>query len=374
MTRARRRWRALHRYVGLSVGAVLVLLGLTGSVITYQQELDALLHPGLLTTSSRGVRLSLAQGEATARAALPAAATLQWARLPHEPTGVISWFYRDQQGASWELTTDPHAARVLGQRRSDTHLLAVIYELHATLYAGVAGNVVLGVLAFLTLLLIGVGVWLWWPRRGRWRQALTIKHDVGPARLHFDLHRVSGAYAASLLLVAAFTGIYMALPPVMNAMVSLFAPISENVEMRGAAGARTVSLDDAVAAAQRHFPGTEPKVLVLPDGSEGVYEISLYRPGDRLHRKSGEWIAYIDPATGNALRLVSPLTYRSGDRFIAWMFPLHNGEAFGEASRAVVCAVGLVPLLLAATGVSIWLRRRSLPLRVSQAREHGEAS
>ena len=347
------------RWVGLTVGMLLVVMGLTGSVITYEQELDAWLHPELFTAPSEGAPVPLDRTIAIVRASLPQGATLEGARWPHEPGRAISWFYRASDGMPWELTSDPHSGRVLGQRRSDTHVLAWIYELHATLCAGVTGNIVLAVLAFATLWLVGAGLWLWWPRTGRWKQALRIKRGVGRARLHFDLHRVTGAYAAPLLLVIAFTGIYMAWPPVMNAMVSWFTPVTELGLVRGSGEPLRIAPEAAVAEAQRHFPGTRLKVLVLPQGPRGVYEISLYRPGDRLLRKSGEWMAWIDPATGRALRLSSPLTGTPGDRFIAWLFPLHNGEVFGEASRAVVCLLGLIPLVLGVTGLSIWWRRRS---------------
>jgi uncharacterized iron-regulated membrane protein len=354
----RRWWRAFHRYVGLSVGLLLVLLGLTGSLITYQYELDRWLNPALLRVAPGPARLPFAVLQARAQAALPHGTVLGWARLAPDDAGALSWFFEDAEGSRWELAQDPLSGRVLGQRRSDTHALAWVYEFHATLLSGVVGNVVLGLVALLVLLLVAAGVTLWWPRHGRWRQALTVKTSVGPARLHFDLHRATGAYAAPLLLLSAFTGIYMALPPVMNAMVSLVAPVTEITPVQATAAARRLTLDDAVAAAQRAFPGTLPKVLVLPTELGSPYEVNLYRPGDRLTHKSGEWTAFIDPATGATLRLDGPPQRQAGDWFIAWMFPLHNGEAFGAVSRALTCFLGLVPLLLAITGVSMWWRRR----------------
>lgn len=366
MTRARRWWMRMHRYVGLSAGLLLVLLGLTGSVITYQQELDAWLHPDLLTVRSTGPWMPLGRIEASARAAMPPGAVLQWARLPYAEDGAVSWFFQDAQGQSWETTIDPVTLQVLGQRESDAHLLAWIYGFHATLLIGLTGNVALAVEAIAVLFLIGAGLWLWWPRRRRhWHQALTVKLGSSRARLHFDLHRVTGAYVAPLLIVSGFTGIYMALPPLMNGPVSLLSPVATVEAPRGSGGPVRLTLDEAVRLAERAYPGTRPKVLVLP--TDGVHEINLHRPGDKLWRKTGEWTVFIDAATGDVLRMNGPQSGSAGDRFIGWMFPLHNGEAFGEAGRALVCTVGLVPLLLAITGLSIWWRRRRTH-RPSEAR------
>ena len=43
--RLRRRVRELHLWLGLGAGGLLVLLGLTGSILVFYPELDALLHP-----------------------------------------------------------------------------------------------------------------------------------------------------------------------------------------------------------------------------------------------------------------------------------------------------------------------------------------
>jgi uncharacterized iron-regulated membrane protein len=43
---------------------------------------------------------------------------------------------------------------------------------------------------------------------------------------------------------------------------------------------------------------------------------------------------------------------------LAWLHPLHNGEAFGLAGRVLACVAGLLPLLLMVTGVQRWADRR----------------
>jgi uncharacterized iron-regulated membrane protein len=43
---------------------------------------------------------------------------------------------------------------------------------------------------------------------------------------------------------------------------------------------------------------------------------------------------------------------------LAWLFPLHSGEAFGYAGRALWTLFGLLPPLLFATGTWLWWKRR----------------
>lgn len=355
-----RRWlSAVHRYLGLSVGLLFMLLGLSGSIITYQEELDAWLDPALLTTANCGERVRLDVAEAAVRSAMPTGAHLQRARLAHRPGGVTSWFYLDRQGLPWEMTQDPCTARVLGVRQADAHLLAWIYRLHGSLLMGDAGYVLLGVTACGLLVLLGCGIWLWWPRHGRWRSALTVKWSSSPARWQFDLHRAAGAYSSLLLLVPVFTGVYMALPPVMTSVVSLWSTVtSYDPPASDVAGPVAVNLRQAVDRALETLPDANPKVLVMPADGGGVYEINLFKTGDRQWRKHGEWTVFIGATTGRVLRVDAPSGHTAGDRFIRWQFPLHSGEAFGDIHRLVVALAGLVPSLLGVTGVLMWLRKR----------------
>lgn len=356
MSHARRRWSLLHRWLAFSIGVLFVLLGLSGSVITYEQEIDAWLNPRLMRVQPRAEQASIATMEAQVRAQLPAFAQLYAARLPHRDGDAALWFFKNADGARRQFTVDVYTGRVIGERSADHHLVGWIYEFHASLLMGLAGNVLLSVVAIAALVLLVSGLWLWAPRTaGQWRQALRVARTHSRDRLYFDLHRVSGAYASALLLLSAFTGIYMALPPLMEGAVSLVSPVTPWSVPTAMGGPPRLSLQAAVERAQQVFPDARPKVLAMD--RPGLYEINLFHPQDRLWRKAGQRTVFIDAATGEVLRADAPQRGSGGDRFVRWMFPLHNGEAFGEISRAVVCFSGLVPLLLAIAGTALWARR-----------------
>ena len=51
-------WLRLHRYAGLALAILIPSAGLTGSIIAFEDELDAWLNPELFRTTSEGVALS----------------------------------------------------------------------------------------------------------------------------------------------------------------------------------------------------------------------------------------------------------------------------------------------------------------------------
>src|SRR6185295_12808715 len=61
----------VHRYVGLTIGLVVVMLGLTGSAIVYWRELDRMLNPERSVHETGGTQRSLDEILAIVKAAHP---------------------------------------------------------------------------------------------------------------------------------------------------------------------------------------------------------------------------------------------------------------------------------------------------------------
>ena len=58
MNKARQAWVVIHRWVGLLAGAWLVVVGLSGSFLSFYPEIDRALNPDWSTPQSRGERAS----------------------------------------------------------------------------------------------------------------------------------------------------------------------------------------------------------------------------------------------------------------------------------------------------------------------------
>lgn len=362
MSRLRRIWLTIHRWLGLTAGLLFVLLGLTGSVLVFHRAIDEWLNPELLLTQGSGPRRPLAEIIAAAEAAYDGPASGAAAvTAPRVANGVwLVWF---QSGEEDELRftqvlVDPYTAEVRGQRVWGEYLTTWIYRLHFQLLAGRPGGVVVGVAGLVLVVSCVSGVWLWWPLlRHSWRAAFAIRRG---ARQIYDLHKTTGALSAGLLVLIAFTGVYMAFPEWVKPLVTTFSRETPPVEgLKPASGARrqAISPDRAIEIARGLFPDARFDHL-HPAGPEGVYEVALRQPGE-VQQSFGRTQVFIDPYTAKVLAVRDPNRFTFADSFIAWQYPLHNGEAFGLAGRWVVFFLGLTPTLLYLTGAWVWWKRRS---------------
>lgn len=374
----------LHRYAGLSAAGLLFLVGLTGSIIAFEGELDALLNPHLFQTTTKGVPLSPAE--------IVARVETQDARLhvlalplvvaPGESV-VLAIGPRINPATSLpypvthdQAFVDPVTGKILGTRQYGAcclereQLIPFLYRLHSTLHLpGKWGPWVMGLVAILWLVDTFVGVYLGTPhgqsRRINWRRVLTIRTGGTSRRIAFDLHRAAGLWFATLFIAIAISGVYLNLPnelfrPALAAVVDLSPTPEERALHRYNPTPEPPKLDFDAAAELAHEQAAELGWTTPPYRAFHVPVFGSYGVGFDPAIKQGldsAWI-FVDDSTGEILESHIPGTGTAGDIFLDLLFPLHSGQIAGLPTRILVSAAGLVLAILSATGIAIWWRRR----------------
>lgn len=365
--RLRKLWLTAHRWLGLTVGLLFVLLGLTGSLLVFDHAIDEWLHPELLLSQSAATARPLSELLAAAEGATPEPVAAM--SRPRLPGGVwTAWVQTGtEESPEWtQVFVDPATATVTGKRVWGTDLMGTIYRLHYTLLGGDAGEVVVGLAGIVLMVSVISGLYLWWPLlRNGWRAAFAIR---GGARFNYDLHKTLGVLSSVLLVVIAFTGVYMVFPEWIKPVAKVFSPETEPPKELKAnlATQRPLLLpEEALAIAQQRFPDAKFDHF-HPPGNEGVYEMAFRQSGE-IQCSFGRTQVWLDPRSGEIVAERNSRDATATDSFLASQFPLHNGEAFGLVGRWLVFATGFVPAILYVTGLLLWWRRKR-PGKRTQAR------
>jgi uncharacterized iron-regulated membrane protein len=375
--------RTLHLWAGLVFGTLLVLQGLTGSILSWRHELDAALNPGLLQVAPppgtrQGETLRVAPSTVQAVNArlseAPGYGRPNMLMIPEHAGDVFIAWYRPgktsslwQQGVTRQVMVDPASLRILGERNwgeagmSRPLVLPTLFHLHHYLLTGDGGKVVVAVEGLALLLLSITGIIVWWPKftRSAFWHAITFRLGSSWPKLSFQLHRAAGFYVAPVFLLLSVSGVYFNMPGWVTPAVGALGSITPNEKPanRSAPGLAPLAAQDVVAAAQALFPTGRVSRLSFPATPGQPYEVRVRQPGEMRHGDGATRIT-IDSGDGAVLRVVDPLTMREGDRFLSWMFPLHTGEAFGTAGRVFISLIGLMPLVFFVTGLVMWLKFR----------------
>lgn len=352
----------MHRWVGLLLGALLLIQGITGASMVFRNELNRALHREALTVEPAGARMPV-QSLAERVRALHPQLTLRRIEYPQAADQAF-WFRMEgaDGGSIRYVAVDPFRGTV----RRDGPLIAWpahwLFELHQALLLGPAGEYIVGCEAIGLLLLAIVGPILWWPGSRGLRRSFRITLRSGRYRANRDLHRVAGVALAIVLATSALTGMLLVWRTQIQSVVALVAPITKRpaptVSMR--AGKALLPLDTIVDGAREAY-GVPVRNVRFPGGNGRVVLVYLQAMGTVRPRATDQ--IWFDGYTGKVLATYDAMAVSSGTRLLDWTIPVHTGQALGLPGRIVflLAAIGLQGLVI--TGFLQWLERRRARLR-----------
>jgi uncharacterized iron-regulated membrane protein len=365
----RREWRAVllqvHLWIGVALCLPFVMLGVTGSVLVFEHELDALFSH----------RPAAAAGEAAPAGAIVAAARAAAGRElvpsffippaePGEPASVR--FVRPGRagppGAGMQVLVDPVTLEAT-PRDPGAGLLRQVMRLHANLLMpGRTGRQVIGWFGVAMLVLGVSGLVLWWPRRGRWAAAFVVKRGAGRLRFLRDLHGAVGIWTLAVFIVVTFSGVFLAFPQSTGAVITTFFPGRDlratifSARVEPVAGAERISVDRAIELARAEIPAGRLYSVAFPVQPQLPYRVGFVPEG----QAAGGPLAWVlvDPWAARVLDVLDPKNYSAGETIMAWQHGLHEGAGLGWTWRILVFISGFLPPLFVITGIWMWLVKR----------------
>lgn len=362
-SKARGFWLTIHLYIGLSIGLVFVLSGLTGSLLVFYLEIDELLNPHL-QISKTGQKRSYETIFQNLKITHPERTSAWRLEIPSDPQRMITARYYKPKETEHLLfgplmvSVNPYTAEITGSRIWGEFLMTWIYNLHYQLLLDNTGRILMTIIGTVLLVSLTTGVYLWWPSKSKILTAFTIKKNTSSQRFVYDIHKLNGIYSLLVLAIIVGTGAILSLPPLKD-LVNSISPVHhpQTTESHYSQNARRITLDHAVSIAKSQFPESELKWIETPKNPTGSYRINLRQAGEPSPRfpKTNVWI---DQYNGTILSVRDVKYDSAGDTFLRWLHPLHSGEAFGLTGRIIVCISGFVPLVLYITGFMRWQHKQ----------------
>lgn len=349
---------SIHRYVGLIVGLILVIVGLTGSVLMFEHEMDD-------WAIQQRFGHVIPQEQRLSPGALVSAVKTAYSNHPDWKVGQVNMpsnqeFYTIRLNrpdeTQWEVFVNPYTGTIMGDRQRETALFSRVLALHYQLLAGDIGLKIVGVAALFLCILSITGIMLW----SGWRKfflGFKIKWKAHPKRVNYDIHKVAGIVTAGFLGAIAFTGFcwnfYDQTEPLIYA--ATFTPKPPEVRSTVILGKPPMGLDEIIQRSDKALPGAVNTFINLPRTSEGMFQIYKKLPGDTEDFNN---FVKLDQYSGKILLVKGSGVMGLGDRVLNSFTPIHYGTFGGLPTRIFYVFVGLAPTVLMITGFVMWWLRR----------------
>jgi len=216
----------LHWLVGITLGVTMGVLGLTGSMMSFDQEITHLFRHAPVVAARNGPMLTPEQLLVKIQETRPSS-RVAMLRVSSEPTQAAAVTFMPQRGRGGGMEggeapndgtqyIDPYTGAFLatpGDTAANFFLL--VRRIHRGVWAGrdstpgIVAQSIMAYSAFLLLLMIPTGLYLRWPRgiaAGQWKSWFAINFKLKGAAFLWRLHAVIGTFVFSVYVLSAHTG------------------------------------------------------------------------------------------------------------------------------------------------------------------------
>lgn len=312
-------WKAIHRWLGLTVGTLAVVLGISGAILAIdpvQQAWQAPSAPGNLTVATLVERVTRTVPDAQ--------------EIRHLPSGaiVVFSFAGEQPQASY---VDPADGQVLGPWQASV-LPRWVKNLHRSWLLGDAGRWLAAGIALVMAVLCASALVLLLRRMGGWQRLTKKVRGTLPQRIHV----LTGRVVLLVLLLTSVTALTLSASTL--GLVALDAGIEPEV-------LSVVSSQPALPGAQlaplQSLLVKDLRKLNVPSATdpEDTWKLTTAQGQGWIDRYSGQMLAWQDAS----------LAQRVNDLAVV----LHTGES-AWLWALVLCVAGASVLLFWLSGFFIW--------------------
>ncbi|WP_333908900.1 sulfite reductase flavoprotein subunit alpha [Acidovorax sp. NCPPB 4044] len=375
----------LHWFVGITAGTVLIVIGMTGALLAFREELLDLVNPGVRHVAPQTTP----------------------ALTPPQLLEALARRGNDRRVNVLTVESEPGTAARIGfaarngERRGDAAYLHPytgaeqpalkghdafewIESLHRwLLLPREPGRVATGVLALCLLGLALSGLYLRWPRHPlRWRTWLAFDTQLKGRPFLWNLHAVAGTWALVVYVALTATGLYWSFDAIRDTVdgwagqqrpprQAMATPARSSEGGARAPSGPAPDLAPAWRSFSQQAPGWRLAVLRFPQRADQPLQIQ-WLGQDAPHERARHRML-IDLRTGN-ITTDDRYGQRSlGARALSTIYPLHMGTYFGLPGRMAVTAASLALPLFAITGWMLYLGRRRQRRAADAARHTAES-
>lgn len=348
----------LHLWLGLAAGIVLIVVALTGCILTFEDELTPIIYNHEQRIEPAEKRLSADSLVSIAKATYPKKKIFRL-YLPSEQNRSVKVTFGTKKKGYDFLYVNQYNGKILSKGKENNRFFVIMLNLHRFLLAGTVGKTITGISCAITFFMTLSGLYLWCPgNKKALKQRLKIKTNGSNKRLTWDLHAVGGFYAMVFLFVITLTGLIWSYDFVENLMFKIFDGKKEATELvkepEGNFKKQAGVYEAVISNTNSVYPYNGEIMITFPDKKGKPFLVSKENSESVIHTVNQ---VYLDSRTAI---IIKPMAFKSlslGTQIRKMNKPIHTGSILGWPTKIIAFLTALTTASLPITGFLIWFRR-----------------
>jgi uncharacterized iron-regulated membrane protein len=379
-----KKWSAkLHLWFGLSVGIIVFIVALTGTMYIFKDEIQGVLRKDVIDVKSETIsqhplsievlkeKVSLEVNEKYPITAVEISLDKNKSyEFIYYEKDKKAWNYFDEVKVNKLIYVNQYTGQILGIYNEKYDLFPILKAIHWSLLLNSDwGKYVVGIPVVLFIIMLITGIILWWPqnkkmRKGRfsfdWKNVKTWK------RKNYDLHNILGFYASFVAIILSLSGLYFAYPWVKNAFNftlsgSLELPKEKEIKSPDSLLAKNNAILDLTAQETRKLYSTSSSFRIPLNGKNKKGKdlknipVSVYGEDGKFAIRNQ---LVFDKYSGKLLSNKPHQKLNNAEKYANANYDIHTGSYFGIVGKIIWFITGLVCASLPVTGFLVWLGKK----------------
>lgn len=366
----------IHLWLGLASGLIVVILGITGCLYVFEEELRPIIHDYYYVDQVKDKKLPISQLLEIAKEANkkihPKQSFSGCRTFNDEKRTVVAWFYEElDEDAIWYwnqyqtnyVYLDPYTGSVLKIEDYNFEFFVFIRMLHQTLCLNSEiGDPIVGTATILFIISLITGLILWWPKNkqaAKQRFWFRWKNTTQWKRKNYDLHNILGYYTMLFSLIIALTGLVWAFESYDKGVQWIFNggktfPEEKRIVSDTTQYTKNTATDKVFVAIRKAQPKAKSYFLFVPRENDSL---ATFRTFIRYQNRFKDVAMEFDQYTAKPLKTVTYADKNNGEKFRFINYDLHVGSILGLPGKIIAFIASLVAATLPITGFLIWWGR-----------------
>lgn len=354
----------LHLWLGLSSGLIVFIVALTGSILVFEDEIDAFINPEFYQVSNIGTKKLPVDVYVNAIQKKYKITQLDRIQTYEDPKRTVIVSGPDADKNDQIFSVDPYTGNILARVSEKSRFFSVVLDLHRHLILGEVGKFITGCSCLIFVFMLISGIILWWPKKIKnLKQRLTVKWSASFKRVNWDFHSIFGCYAFSILLIISLTGLTWSFKWFESGIYLLADGTAKKPSAKVENPTKIDPKVDKTYFYQNMFSKTDSiykykgdtQIRIPSDTINSIMVIKLNLEKSIPNISS---IAYFDKYTGELLKIKPYKSFSRGDKVRRLIYPIHTGSIFGYPTKILAFLVCLFAVTLPITGFLIWWGRK----------------
>jgi uncharacterized iron-regulated membrane protein len=364
----------IHLWLGLSVGLIVVFLGITGCMLAFQREIESITHTYDYVKAENKEFLQPSQLGKIAQAILPDK-MLHSVTYGEKDRSAQVAFYQFEPSYYYIVYINPYRGEVLKVKDMDRDFFRILIDGHFYLWLPPhIGQPIVATATLIFVVMMITGIILWWPRnKAARKQRFTIKWNARWRRVNYDLHNVFGFYMSWVAIFIALTGLVFGFQCFAKAVYWTTSGGKQLTEFyEPTAGKANVSndlpaIDRIYHKMKAEYATAETIEVHYPINDSVAIGAGANPDADTYWKIDYRWFDQRTLQEVEVKHLYGRFTTAStADKIARMNYDLHVGAIGGITTKIIAFFASLIAASLPITGFYIWWGRRKKKLSSKQ--------